>query len=689
MRIYLTRPGRKAAVDKSIDAARRFLNLFDRCLYAIVNHVPSHELESPHGKYAMPYFTICSCMARTYFSIGKFETSKKLFSAAVEYTRTNQRGESNERELLPLLRGFGTSCSKTGDLTSAAEALQSALEIARSIGSHGSDEATEIGSELDAVRKRLAIDLENHNRALAASLGDKRMEPDRDCAAPSLRDIGFTSAGRQKGSSSVGSLRRFASVKTLKSIANSAVAAVRKPIASDSEMSCHILLAEPCIFLIGFDHDGHSEHDDLSPAALLRGKLQLNVFKNVKIKSVTLKLVGKARTEWPEGIPPQKTAFFEEEPLRTQALTFFHAMYESDWETDYGRNCTFVLKKTAGPSSGIRLESSSPRSGLLQEPPGHMSAKDLKRLSLQSVQSRSFGKGDSPMVNQVQAKGYKTFYPGVYEYSFELPIDHHHPETTNIQYGSVKWELETTIERAGAFKPNLQGTKDINIVRLPHQLSLGASEPISISRRWEDQLHYDIVISEKSFPIGSRIFIAFKFTPLDKIQVRKLKIFITEATECWTTDRSVRRKDSGKKILLLEKRAGKPLDEQYESSDVSVFDGREFLAEERTGARSTASEGRSSIDAEGAENLLGGFETTEIEMNVQIPTCRQMAKDKAVKLHPDCSWKNINISHSIKVSYYSYVGRSRTNREKDHNARLSPGSRRSHRSAPSTFRDQY
>lgn len=60
---------------------------------------------------------------------------------------------------------------------------------------------------------------------------------------------------------------------------------------------------------------------------------------------------------------------------------------------------------------------------------------------------------------------------------------------------------------------------------------------------------------------------------------------------------------------------------------------------------------------EPSENLLGdldlGLETywasTEMEMNVQMPTCEMMAKDKAMRLHPDCSWKNVNVYHWMKI----------------------------------------
>ncbi|KAI1073567.1 hypothetical protein F5B20DRAFT_574699 [Whalleya microplaca] len=460
------------------------------------------------------------------------------------------------------------------------------------------------------------------------------------------------------------------SVRSAKSIMSSSVTEVPKPVASGSGVSCSIILAEPNIFLTGFEHDGHPRHEASNSTALLRGRLQLNVSKNVKLKSVTLKLHGRARTEWPEGIPPMKVDQFEEESLRTQVLTFFHAMHES-WETEFGNQCTYSLRRSpecSAHGTGRRPTSPSPSTvSVAIRNRSSLTARDYKRLSLQSVQSRSFGKTDTPNPNVVQHKAYKVFYPGTYEYSFELPIDHHQLETTKLQFGSVKWDLETIVERAGAFKPNLHGSKEVCIVRVPDQLSLEMTEPISISRQWEDQLHYDIMISGKSFPIGTKIPIAFKLTPLAKVQVHKLKVYVTESVEYWTNDRRVTRKDPGRRILLVEKSAGKPLDKQYQASEIRVLSGGELTPDERHEAR-IAAQRRRSIEAsmshtvprplpDPTDNLLGdldlGLESywgaTEIEMNVQLPTCEQMAKDKTLRLHPDCSWKNVNVFHWIKI----------------------------------------
>lgn len=72
-----------------------------------------------------------------------------------------------------------------------------------------------------------------------------------------------------------------------------------KPLASGNGISVGIALAEPVLFLQGFEHNEHSERS----TAMLRGSLHLRVTKSAKIKAVTLKFKGKATTKWPEGKP--------------------------------------------------------------------------------------------------------------------------------------------------------------------------------------------------------------------------------------------------------------------------------------------------------------------------------------------------------------------------------------------------
>ncbi|KJR89296.1 arrestin domain containing protein [Sporothrix schenckii 1099-18] len=461
------------------------------------------------------------------------------------------------------------------------------------------------------------------------------------------------------------------SVRSVKNIISSSVAEVNeKPIASAGGMSFDIALTEPHLFLYGFDHDTRTERRPVqNTPAILRGTLRLKVTKNVKIRAITIKLQARGRTKWPEGLPFDREVRHEDISLRNSNQTFFNAMHGS-WSTPYGNNCNIIKTQKELPSDNSlavtfdKFGSSGNESQLAL--PG-MSSRDIKRLSLQQVQARSFGKEDSPIVQATQAKGYKVFEPGCYEYTFDFPIDHHQLESINLPFASVNWWLEGSIERAGAFKPNLHGVKDVSIIRVPDQLSLETVEPISISRSWEDQLFYDIVISGKSFPIGSKIPIAFKLTPLAKVQLHKIKVFITESAEYWSSNRRVTRKDPGRKILLFEKVAGKPLDEQYASSDINFTAGGELTPEERADARNSAIR-RRELEArrlqqpaepvpETGENLLGDLDlgleaywgSTELEMNVQVPTCEQMARDPALRLHPDVSWRNAHVYHWIKI----------------------------------------
>lgn len=354
-------------------------------------------------------------------------------------------------------------------------------------------------------------------------------------------------------------------------------------------------------------------------------------------------------------------------------------------ETGYGTQCTYTLRDKSASASVTNLSSTNidqtatpqPSMGGFSIPAlGNranrastlLTAKEVKRLSLQSNQSRSFTKDQSPYGPTPAQKGYKQFPPGIYEYSFEHVIDNNSPETTKLQLASVKWQLEALVERAGTFKANLQGFKEIPVIRSPSEDSLELVEPISISRKWEDQLHYEIMISGKSFPLGSKIPIAFKLTPLAKVQVHKIRVYVSENIEYFTSNKKVTRNDVTRKILLLEKTAGKPLANEYSTSEVNILRGGEFNAETRASARATAQifrereAARSHTDPEPlpevVENMLGDLDlgleqywgSTEMEMNVQLPTCEMMEKEKQRKLHHDCTWKNVNVHHWIKVS---------------------------------------
>ena len=70
-----------------------------------------------------------------------------------------------------------------------------------------------------------------------------------------------------------------------------------KPVAVGHGVSVSIHLAEPMLFVQGYDIADSSHRN----TAMLRGSLHLNVAKSTKLKAVTLKFRGIATTHWPEG----------------------------------------------------------------------------------------------------------------------------------------------------------------------------------------------------------------------------------------------------------------------------------------------------------------------------------------------------------------------------------------------------
>ncbi|RMZ85591.1 hypothetical protein DV737_g646, partial [Chaetothyriales sp. CBS 132003] len=424
-----------------------------------------------------------------------------------------------------------------------------------------------------------------------------------------------------------------------------------KPVASANGVAVIISLAEPVLFLQGYDPNDPSTRS----TTMLRGSLLLRVTKQAKLKSISLTFRGRSETEWPEGIPPRRVEFRDSTTIMNHTWPFFNAQLPQA-ETSYGAD---IIQLQKGPwvetsdlgvtasSFDLFQRSSSPAKQLT-------AAREGRRLSLQSNHSRSFGKGDSVPVGgpTVAQRGFRLFHPGDYIYNFELPLDSRLPESINVELGSVKYELEALVERSGAFRANLVGTKELTLIRAPSEGSLECVEPIAISRSWEDQLHYDIVISGKSFPLGSTVPIAFKLTPLAKVQCHRIKVLVTENIQYFTNNKKVHRLEPVRKIQLFEKRADGHSLSSYPGSSMRILAGGGVPYD----YRQAAAEGDEDVPHD-TTNLLGNLDAesvsigpTEMEFNVRLPTCYQMKnKLRSERLHVDTTYSNIQVNHWIKI----------------------------------------
>lgn len=422
-----------------------------------------------------------------------------------------------------------------------------------------------------------------------------------------------------------------------------------KPIASGNGLSISISLAEPVLYLQGFDQNDSTS----GTTAMLRGSLHLHVAKQAKLKSITLNFLGKSDTEWPEGIPPRRSEFRDTEIIMNHTWTFFNAQFPKA-EHSYYADIVHLAKSPSISTKELGVTTSS--FDLFQRtasPRPNMTSREAKRLSLQLNQSRSFDKGET--INgstTVAQKGFKVFHPGDYVYNFELPVDSRLPESINVELGNVKYELEALVERSGAFRANLVGTKELTMIRTPAEGSLEQIEPIAISRNWEDQLHYDIVISGKSFPLGASVPIAFKLTPLAKVQCHRIKVFVTENIQYFTANKRVHRLEPTRKVQLFEKRADAPSTSAYPGSSMRVTAGGGIPWDHRD----AAARGEENIPRDDT-NLLGNLDydsasigPTEMEFNVKLPSCHLMKdRPKSERIHFDTTSQNIQVNHWIKV----------------------------------------
>lgn len=399
-------------------------------------------------------------------------------------------------------------------------------------------------------------------------------------------------------------------------------------------MSLFVRLAEPILYLQGFEQDGESRH----APAILRGSVVLRITKSTKLRSISLTFIGRARTEWPEGIPPKKVEDHEEEILVIHTWPFFHAQ----WAASTTNADSVRLFK---PSDDFKsLDNTAP-----PRTNPHKS-RDLKRASVQfgitslhsALPSHALSGGEHDRT--AQNSGHLVFQPGEYAYNFEYPVDTRMPESCLLDLGSVKYGLEVAVERAGAWTSNLRATRDVELVRYPSDPSLEQVEPIAISRTWEDQLLYEVVISGKTFSLGSQIPIAIKLTPLAKVQIHRIRVVIIENVEYSALDRRVHRTEPPKTIQLLEKSASSPMTSSYEGSTIRILSGGGVNYDHREAAA------RGQEVPSATSNLLGNLAEqhnlgpTEMELNAQLPDCNAL-----IRLHPATNFRSVQVNHWIKI----------------------------------------
>lgn len=403
-----------------------------------------------------------------------------------------------------------------------------------------------------------------------------------------------------------------------------------KPTAHTASMQMYIIPTEKTLFFQGFEE---LEYEERQPV-LLRGCLFVRVLKPSKIKSITLNFKGTMRTDWPEGIPPKKNVFMEENDIISHTWPFY-SMANPMNAINGGADLYSELPKNLDRDvshlnlNDLHLRALSPSVGRAQLP--SLGQFDLAG-NTASLRGGLMKRATSPLLNPVDSfSGLQTvntsdseygkpgtFPPGDYIYNFEHPLRPLIPESTSVTFGDVNYELEATIIRSGAFKLNLVGRMPIDLVRTPSESNLEENEPIVITRDWEDQLRYDIVIGGKSIVLDSYLPLAFRFVPLwGKVALHRIRVYLSENLEYYCQNNKVHRMEPSKKYLLLEHKAKK---------------GKSLLTKKENGEY-------------GDENdeLL----PRELEFQLYVPQTLNGRINHV--LHPDTSFTQIQAHHWIKL----------------------------------------
>ncbi|UZP38809.1 hypothetical protein NXS19_006625 [Fusarium pseudograminearum] len=429
-----------------------------------------------------------------------------------------------------------------------------------------------------------------------------------------------------------------------------------------SGASCSIHLVEPSIFLPGSGCWCHDRPQGQDGITLLRGTLRLILIKRTKIKSIQIKLLGHTCIEWEGQAGPD---FREESDVQKQTSILFDATKNQD-QDDYGFQCRYWIQNVPNPNAVFSpvnqtkiLATAEPFPPQDIDNKGQFFAFNCSEIRRPST--------DSTISFTDETESHKIFYPGVYEYDFVFPITHQQLETTQVPHAAVKWMLLATTARPGLFHNNVRAKKEVTFVRSPDPLSLEMVQQIPFHRHSHDWLQYDIVVSGRSFPIGSQISIAMKLGPLDNTTLYGFDFLINESIEYWFRENKINRKGLTRSVLLLNSTAGRAIIPSWTSAgQVSVHEAEAKsgpihddgdTAPRHDSVKSSGTAASTSTVTKTVEDDLDNsdecsmtlMDMVEIEAVAQVPTCTIMSRREDLRLHPKCTWKNIVVKHSLRI----------------------------------------
>ncbi|SGZ41412.1 uncharacterized protein HGUI_03613 [Hanseniaspora guilliermondii] len=235
------------------------------------------------------------------------------------------------------------------------------------------------------------------------------------------------------------------------------------------------------------------------------------------------------------------------------------------------------------------------------------------------------------------------FPPGYYVYSFEYLIPLIFPETVRTNAASIIYKLNFFVERVGAFKSNIEASRELNLIRIPNIDSVEESEPIVVSKEWDNSFKYEILVSSKDVILNAFLPIKINLTPIDKCAVHRIRVFITETVEL-----TAYANGAGKYDPITGKKKKKRLTSEQPTQKF-------LLCEYKAPPLKDLPPGETKSKAKNLGNLLceepddpkhSYLIYKEFPLQVYVPEYI----NGTYKLSPNISTQNIKITHSLKLN---------------------------------------
>ncbi|TDL22999.1 hypothetical protein BD410DRAFT_839307 [Rickenella mellea] len=236
------------------------------------------------------------------------------------------------------------------------------------------------------------------------------------------------------------------------------------------------------------------------------------------------------------------------------------------------------------------------------------------------------------------SEGWKEFRQGTYTYPISFAIPSNTPPTLHCDNGTVNYQLKATVHRPGAFTTKLTTRREVTLIACPGEDDLDESDNIVVQRQWENQMHYVIVVTGRTFPIGSVIPLHITLVPTSELKIYRITAVLEERVDYYTQFKRVARSDIPRRFELLTLRYSDkdtipllPLQTDYASSPLhGMIDFGLF---------------EDSKDAEeAAATMIRGPGPWTLIKELQLPTsCGRMHFTNKNKK------SNMGISHVLKI----------------------------------------